>query len=249
MSRFIDKLKQASQSGPQPMGFRKEKSASRPGLLLVAEVKDAAAGVVEGADAVLVEGAVKKPPAKTDLPMGIRLSGGKAGKLEGIDFVVFAPETPVIIAGGEEIGKVMVVEASLEVGLLRVLKDLPLDALFITGDGAQAQAVTWQYLMLCRRLSTISDKPVLAAVPPDVSRDELQMLWDAGVDGVVAAGKTAGGLKRLRSLIDGLTLPAKHKEIKARGIVPSLGEEATLAIEEEGGRWQKSQRAILLRPF
>ena len=92
MSRFIDKLKQASQSEPQPMGFRKEKSASRPRLLLVAEVKDsAAAGVVEGADAVLVEGAVKNSPAKTDLPVGIRFFGGKAGTKGSL---ILNPGTP-----------------------------------------------------------------------------------------------------------------------------------------------------------
>jgi hypothetical protein len=59
------------------------------------------------------------------------------------------------------------------------------------------------------------------------------MLWDVGVDGVVAAAKNAGILKKLRSLIDGLTLPAKHKKIKARGIVPSLREAATPTIEED----------------
>ena len=112
MSRFVDKLKQVSQFEPQPMGFRKEKAASRSRLLLVAEVKDgAAAGVVEGADAVLLEGTVKKLPAKMGLPVGIRLSCGKAGKLEGIDYVVFTPEMPVTIAGDEKTGKIMEVEA------------------------------------------------------------------------------------------------------------------------------------------
>ena len=117
-------------------------------------------------------------------------------------------------------------------GLLRALEGLPLDALFIIGDGTQAQVVTWQYLMLCKHFSTISGKPVLAAVSPDVSRDELQLLWEVGVDGVVAAGKTTGGLKKLRSLIDGLTPPSKRKRQKARAIVPQLKEEAVPLIDE-----------------
>ncbi len=234
MSRFIDKLKQASQSEPQPMGFRKEKSASRPRLLLVAEVEaGAAAGVVVGADAVLLEGTVKKPPAKTGLPVGIRLFGSKAGKLEGIDFVVFTQEMPVTIAGDKKTGKVMAVEASLEMGLLRSLDDLPLDALFIIGDGAQPPIVTWQYLMLCKRFAAISGKPVLAAVSPQISGDELQLLWEVGVDGVVVDAKTAGGLKKLRSLIDGLTPPSKRKRQKARAIVPQLKEEAAPLIDED----------------
>lgn len=237
MSRFIDKLKQASQSESQPMGFRKEKSASRLRMLLVAEVKDGAdAGVVEGADAVLLEGTVKNPPEKTDLPVGIMLFGSKAGKLEGIDYVVFKPETPVIIAGDEKTGKVIAVEASLEMGLLRALEDLPLDALFIVSDRTQTQVVTWQYLMLCKRFSAISGKPVLAAVSPDVSQGELQLLWEVGVDGVVvkvAPEQPVERLRELRQMIDGLILPSRRKRMKARAIVPSPGEVATPVTEEE----------------
>jgi hypothetical protein len=216
------------------MGFRKDKSASRARLMLVAEVKGGAtAGVVEGADAVLLEGVAKNPPVKADLPVGIRLFGGKTGKMEGIDYVVFTMEMPAVIAGDEEMGRVMVVDASLEMGLLKALEDMPIDALFIADEGAQAQVVNWHYLMLCRRLSAISDKPVLASVSPDVNQEELQMLWDAGMDGVVVAGKTTGGLKKLRLLIDGLTLPSKRKRMKARAVVPSLREAAISAIEEE----------------
>lgn len=231
MSRFVDKLKQVSKSEPQPMGFGREKSVSKPRLLLVAETKTAAAGVVEGADAVLMEGASKNTAARKDLPVGLRLSGSKAGKLEGMDFVVLTPGMPVAMVEDEKISKVMAVEASIELGLLRALEDLPLDALFITGDGEQA--VTWQYLMFCRRLSSMSGKPLLAAVPPNISRDELQMVWDAGVSGVVVAAGAAGGMKKLRSMIDGLTLPAKHKKMKARAIVPSISEKAAPAIEDD----------------
>jgi len=234
MSRFIDKLKQASQSEPQPMGFRKEKAVSRPRLLLVAEVKaGAAAGVTEGADAVLLFGEAKKPAVKTDLPVGVKLFGSKAGRLAGVDFVILMPEMPVIMVEDEKTGKVMAVEASLETGLLRSLEDLPLDALFITGDGVQAQTVTWQYLMLCKRFAALSSKPVLAAVSPQISTDELQMMWDVGVDGVVAIAKAAGDIKKLRSLIDSLTPPSKGKRVKARAIVPQLKESAAPVVEED----------------
>ncbi len=233
MSRFIDKLKQLSQVESQPMGFRREKSFSKSRLMLVANAKaGVAAGVLEGADAVLLEGAVEKPSEKTDIPVGIRL-GGKAGKLEGIDFVVFKPEMPVTMVEDEKIGKVMVVEATLEMGLLHSLDSLPLDALFIIGDGTQAQVITWQYLMLCRRIAVLSSKPVLAAVLPQISKNELQLLWEMGVDGVVVASKTAGSLKKMRSLIDGLTSPSKSRRAKTRALVPKIGEESTPIADEE----------------
>jgi hypothetical protein len=234
MSRFIDKLKQLSQVESQPMGFRKEKSFSKSRLMLVADVEaDAAAEVVEGADAMMLFGEAKKPAVKSDLPMGVKLFGSKAGKLEGIDFVILMPEMPFTIVEDEKIGKVMAVEASLEMGLLRSLDDLPLDALFIIGDGTQAQVVTWQYLMLCKRLAALSNKPVLASVSPQISKDELQMLWEVGVDGVVVASQTVGSLKKLRSLIDGLTAPSKSRRAKMRAIVPKIGEETAPIVDEE----------------
>jgi hypothetical protein len=233
MSRFIDKLKQLSQAESQPMGFRREKSFSKSRLMLVANAKaGVAAGVLEGADAVLLEGAVEKPSEKTDIPVGIRL-GGKAGKPEGIDFVVFKPEMPVTMVEDEKIGKVIAVEATLEMGLLRSLDSLPLDALFIIGDGTQAQVITWQYLMLCRRIAILSSKPVLVAVSPQISKNELQLLWEAGVDGVVVASKTAGSLKKMRSLIDVLTSPSKSKRAKMRAIVTKIGEESSSIEDEE----------------
>lgn len=235
MSRFIDKLKKASQVEAQPLGFsRKKVSSSKQSLVLVAEVKTGtAAGVAEGADAVLLEGAGKNPPEKMNLPMGIRLYGGKTCKLKDIDFVVFTPELPVTIAADEKTGRVMAVEASLEMSLLRSLDDLPLDALFITGDDTQAQIVTWQYLMLCKRFAALSSKPVLAAVSLQINRDELQLLWEVGISGVVVAAKKAGDVKKLRLLIDGLTLPSKSRRAKMRAIVPKLREESTPVVDDE----------------
>ena len=234
MSRFIDKLKEASHSEPQPMGFGRGKSASKPSLVLVAEIKEkAAAAATEGADAVLSSGEAGKTAGKSDIPSGVRLSGGKTGKLEGVDFVVLRPEMPVDMVSDEKTGKVMAVEASLELGLLRSMDDMPLDALLVTVEEVQGKIITWQYLMLCKRCAALCGKPVLAAVSAQISKDELQMIWNAGVAGVVAEVKAAGDAKKLRALIDGLTPPSKSKGKKLRAIVPLLREEAAPVIDED----------------
>jgi hypothetical protein len=59
------------------------------------------------------------------------------------------------------------------------------------------------------------------------------MLWEVGVDGVVVASQTVGSLKKLRSLIDGLTSPSKSRRTKMRAIVPKLREEAAPIADEE----------------
>jgi hypothetical protein len=87
--------------------------------------------------------------------------------------------------------------------------------------------------MLCRRIAVLSSKPVLAAVLPQISKNELQLLWEMGVDGVVVASKTAGSLKKMRSLIDGLTSPSKSRRAKTRALVPKIGEESTPIADEE----------------
>jgi hypothetical protein len=223
LSRLIEKIKQASQVVQPPIGFRvANKKFEKRRLLLVAEVKESVtAGVVEGADAVLLQGTVKNPPPEIDLPVGIRLYSSKADGIEDIDYIIFT------MAGDEKMGKIMAVEASLEVGLLRALEDLPLDALFITGIGSLD--ITWQHLMFCKRIAAISTKPVLISVSPKISSDELQMLWEAGAAAVVVEIRSSGEIKQLRSKIDSLKIPSKKK----RAIVPSLKEETTTVIREE----------------
>ncbi|UCG54341.1 MAG: hypothetical protein JSV32_07060 [Dehalococcoidia bacterium] len=236
MSRFIDKLKQLSQIESQPMGFRREKVYSKPRLMLVVEAGNSAAGLtLEGADVVLVTDGTENLPKKSDIPVGIRIYGGEIDKLpEGIDFIVFQPDSPVFIAQGGKTGKVIALEASMELDLLRSLDDLPLDAIVITREGMQfSEYVNWRYLMLCRRFATMSSKPVLASVSPQISRHELQLLWEVGVVGVVVSGLTAGGMKTLRSLIDELILPSKHQRQEIRAIVPKIGEETTSITDIE----------------
>jgi hypothetical protein len=104
---------------------------------------------------------------------------------------------------------------------------MPLDALFITGIGSLD--ITWQHLMFCKRIASISAKPVLISVSPKISSDELQMLWEAEAAAVVAEIRSGGEIKQMRSKIDSLKPPSKKK----RAIVPSLKEETAIVSGEE----------------
>ena len=151
MSRFIDKLKQASQAIPRPMGFRQEPTAPKSRLLLVASAARTETGIltelVSGADAGLL------PIAKTaagikmleevvqavsDIPWGgwlDSISRQDIKKIEkaGGDFLLFpAAKTPLALLETEKLGKVLAVEASLDGGLLKTINELPIDAVFAT---------------------------------------------------------------------------------------------------------------------
>lgn len=255
MSRFIDKLKQSSQAVPPPMGFRATQSVSKPRMLLVASLPqasiDSPADLVAGADAGLLPMAKTDSVIKTleetvqavpDIPWGSWLDSTSRGVIKqvekaGGDFLLFpAAKMSLAILEAEKVGKILAVEASLDEGLLRAINKLPADAVFVTSHQKGGYCLTWHHLMIFKRLADLLTKPLLVPVPSNVATNELQVLWEAGVDGVVVEatpGKPAGGFKKLRQMIDSLTLPSKRKRMKARALLPQVREEASPIIDEE----------------
>ena len=256
MSRFIDRLNQASQTVLQPMGFGAAQPVSeKPKMLLIASLAKAnvadLADYVAGADAALLPisklGSGTKifkeiSQAISDIPWGGWLGDAGTGEIKqigkaGCDFVVFpAAGTALALLQNDEVGKVLEVEASLSEGLLRTVNELPVDAVLITGEQEGEYFLTWHHLMLFQYLADLLTKPLLASIPSNVTDNELQALWAAGVVGVVVAvavGRPAGGLKRLRQTIDNLSFPVQRQRGKAGALLPYVSGEASIAAEEE----------------
>ena len=254
MSRFIDKLNQVSQAMPQPVGFRTAPQVSpKPKMLLVASLVEAnvesLADYVAGADAGLLP--ISKPSsgvktfkemsqAVPAIPWGgwLRSAGirdiGSMVKV-GCDFIVFpAATTPLTMIQKNEVGRILEVEASLSEGLLKVVDELPVDAVFIGGE--KREGLTWQHLMLFQRFADLLTKPVLVSVTLKVTANELQALWEAGVRGVmveVGVGQP-GRVSELRQVINKLSFPSHRKSGKAEALLPYVGQvEGTVTEEEE----------------
>ncbi len=252
MSRFIDRLNQASQSGPQSMGFRVGKSeSSQPKMLLVAKLAevdvDSLADYVAGADAGLLplslspsgaENLSKASQAAPDIPWGgwlrdISAKEVKQIKKIGCDFVVFpAADTSLAMPQGSEVGRILEVEASLNEALLRTIGELPVDAVLIAGEEKDGHFLTWQHLMLFQSFADAVAKPLLISVSSGVTADELGLLWEAGVSGVIVE-VGVGGLKGLRQAIDKLTLPQQGRRGKARALLPHINAGVEVDTEEE----------------
>ena len=255
MSKFIDKLVQVSPGG-QPMGFRAVPSVPpKPRMLLVATVAqvdiERLADFVAGADAGLLSIAKLSSGAKTlqqisqavsDIPWGGWLKEiGKDGIGQmveaGCDFVVFpAANTPLVILQDEKLGKVLEVEPGLDPALLKVVDDLPVDAVLIAGEEEKEHFLTWHHLMLFRRCADLLTKPLLVSVPPEVAASELKALWEAGVGGVVVAtgiGQPEGRVAELRQMLEELPLPSPGKRRKAEPLLPHIGGETGIVPEEE----------------
>ena len=253
MSRFIDKLKQTSLAVPQPMGFKAIPASLKPRMLLVASLAEAnvesLADYVAGADAGLLPISKLSSGVKTlketsqavpGIPWGGWLRNIGNREIEqiakvGCDFVVFpAVTTPLAIVQNEKVGKILEVETSLSEGLLKAIDELPVDAVLIGGE--KKESLTWHHLMLFQRFADLLTKHLLASIPPNVTANELQALWEAGVDGVVievGAGRPADRLKKLRQAIDKLAFPSQRKRGKAEALLPHIGRESSIITEED----------------
>ena len=223
MSRFVDKLKQVSQAVPQPMGFRTTQSISgKPVILLIASLFQAdiddLADRVAGADAGLLRianlssGATalgKVSQIVPSIPWGGWLEGIAEEEVEpmakvGFDFVVFPPaSTSLAILKDDKVGKILEISTSLSEGLLPAVDELPADAVFVAGE-QEEHFLTWQHLMFFQRCADLLTKPLLVSIPSNISTNELQTLWEAGVNGVVVKTESeqpTGRLKELRRAI------------------------------------------------
>ncbi len=257
MSQFIDKLNRVSQTvAPQPMGFRAVKPVSeKPRILLIASLPqaniDGLADRLAGADAGLLRIPKLTAGAKafrevsqavSDIPWGMWQEGFDEGQIEQIakadgDFVVFPPaNTSLAILQDDKIGKILEVKASLNEGLLRATDELPVDAVLLASEQEEEYSLTWHHLMSFQRCADLLTKPLLVSIPSNVPANELQALWNAGVNGVVVgvgAGQPSGKLAELRQTIDKLVFPLPRKRRKTEALLPYTSTTRKTDIETE----------------
>ncbi|HEY42038.1 MAG TPA: hypothetical protein G4O18_09340 [Dehalococcoidia bacterium] len=257
MSRFIDILNRSSQTTAQAIGFRTTKAAqSKHRIQLVAAVSkgttDNITDYVTGADAGLLRvskigssaSTLKKAiPPKSDIPWGIwpeetSQEEIQKGMKSGCDFIVLPAGATLVVPPDDSIGIIIQIDTSVAEGPLRTLNELPLDAVLVTPQSEIDSSLTWHQLMLLQRFGDLLTKPILVSIPSNTGADELQLLQDAGIDGVVVEtgpDQPSGETTRLRQMIDGLKPPPTHKQHKMDALLPrtSRDTETMAEIEEE----------------
>ncbi len=251
MSKFVDRLKLASQAVAQPMGFgRGQPASAKPGILLVASLTQAGvsdlADLVSGADAGLldiselerdIKALAECTEAVPDIPWGGWLRGGRWSRIQkvkalGGDFVIFpAASTLLGVLEDTGVGKIVAVGATLSEGMLRAIDELPVDGVCLAVEYQDNPSLTLKQLMLFQRVSGLVAKPLLVPVPARVTAGELRALWEAGVDGVIVAAGV--GLRKLREAIDELSFPSRRRRGKLKALLPHISEAADIEAEEE----------------
>ena len=136
----------------------------------------------------------------------------------GADFLAFDPAKTGLDTVGENVGKVISIDASFENALLHSMSELPFEAVILRREAQNT--VTWLDLMHFRRLADAITKPLLVPLAPDAGPALLKALWEAGVDGVIVEALAAGEIQKLRRSMDELDLPARRKWLRVRPLVP-----------------------------
>ena len=248
MSKFVDKLQSLSKSPTTPIGFHPSASESKgPAMLLIAglsgtkvnEAKivadvNADAGLIlsEGPSARIVK---QMAEAVGDVPLGVFVKGMSKEKINelaslGGDFLVFDIKAAAAVLHKEEIGKFLMIEPSLDQGLVRAINNLEVDGVFISRGGDSFVAV--EHLLICQRSVELLEKPVIMTLPSLVTKAELTSLWQAGVHGVVAPpAQSVEILAELKKMIGELPRGARGRRAKADVKLPHYG--GFVASEED----------------
>ncbi len=234
MSIFIERLKQVSQPPPPPIGFRPGRLAEeRPKLQLLAAIQgDTAPDTFMAADAIIAADVKSAVEGKV---WGVRLKA--KDKIEailkaGADFIILPAESAVI-SGDRKIGKVLEVGESITDILLRAVNELPVDAVLLAENGGD---LTWHKLMVYERFAGLVTKPVLVQASAGSTAEELQMVWQTGVSGIVVEvgeGVDADILAGLHDKIDGLEFPSRKRRDKVQATLPHVAPPAEKEEDDE----------------
>lgn len=235
-SKFIEALKKLSKSSIAPMGFGRRKESPKSPMLLIAGL-DSIPGeklseLVSSVDALIFAGskinkdALKQNVKSYPVPCGILLKSSKDLtdlKEPSFDFIVFSSqETGASVLRVEEPGKVMEIDMTLSDSELRSVEFLPVDALLLPFSG-KGNSLTVQDLLAYQRIDLLTAKPLLGYIPAKISGEDLRLLWEAGLDGVIIKGEelTREEVERLKEAVK--SFPSHRGEKKrSEALLPSL---------------------------
>jgi hypothetical protein len=215
VSKLAERIRKAARIEAQPLGFMAARALSEATMLLGGLAKDgrtAADLAKRGADFVVL---AKAAPADAKdaggAIAGVVIEGdadAKAYREGGFDFVVFDPDrTSSTAVLDDEVGYVMLLPKDATDVDLRAIESFQLDAIDV---GEIKGSLTVRRQIELRRVFALARKPLLAAVPADISVSALQALRDTNV--VAAMADSGDAVERLRMTIDALPPRARRKD-------------------------------------
>jgi len=184
---------------------------------------DAGLIVSKGTGAKTVKQVVE---AAGNVPLGVTVKGMREKEIDelvslGCDFVVFDIGEGVAILGRKEVGKLLMIEPSLDQGLVRAINSFEVDGVLIGGGDS---VISVERLLVSRRFVELLEKPVIMMLPSFVTKEELVNLWQGGVDGVVSAStQSTEALAELKKMLGDLPKRVRNRRTTAAVVLPRYG--------------------------
>jgi len=252
MSKLIDKLDKMTQGDIKPFGFAASVTKSTaPQMLIIARTKlddDAKTIPIIDAEAVLlsVDDASKTVDTVNRIGKerladiwGIEaknVSKKEADQLAktGCDFIVLKLTSPTpVLMSDENLAKVIQINSSIEESMIKALNSLPVDALIVQDD-SNLQDFTVENLVMYSRLEAMAQQPLLLVVSLELAKDNLEVLRDTGVNGLILDWSGAASNKKfaeIKKAIESLPKSKKKKKGHANAVLPNL---SSATYEEDG---------------
>ena len=250
MSKFVDNLKNLSVTSTSPLGFQPSARKADGAVMLfvaglsVKDIKEAKMIVDVNADAGLIlsedlDSKLVKQVVNDlgDVPLGVFVKDAGEEKIAeiaglGCDFTVFDDNAAAATLHNEGTGKFLIIEHSLDQGLVRAINNLDVDGVFI--NRGEESFITVKHMLLYQRFIELLEKPVIVILPSLPTSAELGSLWQAGIEGVVSPlGQSIEALIELRKNINELPRRAKRRRGKMGVILPRHGISAGVEEGEE----------------
>lgn len=247
MSKLIERLEKVGTVAPAPMGFAASRAPERaPALLMLSlsGAKDAVSNSQADGFMVSVPKATKPQLKAAGKAMGDRLWGlwpnAAAGlslddvKEQGGDFVVFSSlDTPSELLADEEIGRLFVIPVELPEELGHSMEEFPVDAVVVSGL-EDASPLTVKALMQVRAVRDFVPRPLLLLRAKPLSRGELVVLQEVGLQGVVvdSSNVDAEDAARMSEDIKGLP-PRRQKRDSPGALLPRMSSGAPASHQHD----------------
>ena len=237
MSKLIEKLNKIATGDTAPIGFATSSSKkSQPQLITVAEaaLKGKLSSIPAGADAVLFQ--IEDVAAASDSLKTLAenssidiwgVASDSIGKKEaallsdiGCDFMVLSPlGSSAILAYEGGPGKILRIDTGMEDMLLRTINMFDVDAVLLDdSNDAVAGVISIEQAMKYRRVSAMIEVPLIVALPPGTATDGIDVLADAGVNGISLQWRSPedeNNFAQLQKAIE--SLPAKTGKKRGKG--------------------------------
>jgi len=129
-------------------------------------------------------------------------------------------------------GRFLKVEAALDHSLIRAISELDVDGLVVSADGEQA--ITFEQLLMYRRLVGLAGKPLVLSLSALTTDAELAGLWKAGIDGIVIPpSQPASVLADLKNMVQHLPKRAERQRARLDVVLPRHSSDIGVEEEEE----------------